>query len=147
MPWWLGLRRKSQALLAWSIQGAGRFLIAAARKFPNAQLIAVELDPLASLMLRANAAVHGFADRLAVHLVDYRSFALPAIACPTLFIGNPPYVRHPGREELARCHSKPPWLDGEQARRPAHPFLPQDARARPTRRLWCLSSPRQNGSM
>jgi adenine-specific DNA-methyltransferase len=74
--------------------GSGRFLIAAAHKFPDAELIAVDVDPLAALMLRANAAVHGFADRLVVHLVDYRSLALPGIARPTLFIGNPPYVRH-----------------------------------------------------
>jgi hypothetical protein len=74
--------------------GSGRFLIAAARKFPDAELIAVDVDPLATLMLRANAAVCGFADRLTVHLADYRSLDLPAIPCPTLFIGNPPYVRH-----------------------------------------------------
>jgi hypothetical protein len=74
--------------------GSGRFLISAAQKFPDAELVAVDVDPLATLMLRANAAVHGFADRLAVHLIDYRSLALPTIARPTLFIGNPPYVRH-----------------------------------------------------
>jgi SAM-dependent methyltransferase len=74
--------------------GSGRFLTAAARKFPDAELVAVDVDPLAALMLRANAAVDGFADRLNVHLTDYRSLALPAIAGPTLFIGNPPYVRH-----------------------------------------------------
>jgi adenine-specific DNA-methyltransferase len=74
--------------------GSGRFLIAAAHKFPNAELIAVDVDPLAMLMLRANAATHGFADRLTVHLTDYRKLSLPAIARPTLFIGNPPYIRH-----------------------------------------------------
>jgi adenine-specific DNA-methyltransferase len=74
--------------------GSGRFLIAAARKFPNAELVAVDVDPLATLMLRANAATHGFADRLAVHLTDYRKLALPAITRPTLFVGNPPDVRH-----------------------------------------------------
>jgi len=74
--------------------GSGRFLIAAARKFPDAELIAIDIDPLAALMLRANARVLGFADRLVVQLVDYRSLVLPAIAGPTLFIGNPPYVRH-----------------------------------------------------
>ena len=74
--------------------GSGQFLIAAAKKFPSAQLIGVDVDPLATLMLRANAAVLGFADRLTVHLVDYRSLALPVIPRPTLFIGNPPYVRH-----------------------------------------------------
>jgi SAM-dependent methyltransferase len=74
--------------------GSGRFLIAAARRFPNAELIAVDVDPLATLMVRANAAVHGFADRLVVHIADYRSLVLPKVAGPTLFIGNPPYVRH-----------------------------------------------------
>ncbi len=74
--------------------GSGRFLMAAARRFPDAELIAVEADPLAMLMLRANAAVNGFADRLTVHLTDYRTITLPAASGPTLFIGNPPYVRH-----------------------------------------------------
>jgi adenine-specific DNA-methyltransferase len=74
--------------------GSGRFLIAAAHKFPNAELVAVDVDPLATLLLRANAVTHGFAERLTVHLTDYRSLSLPAIARPTLFIGNPPYVRH-----------------------------------------------------
>lgn len=74
--------------------GSGRFLLAAAEKFPDARLIGVDIDPLATLMLRANAAVRGFASRLSVALTDYREFELPAIAGPTLFIGNPPYVRH-----------------------------------------------------
>jgi hypothetical protein len=74
--------------------GSGRFLIVAAHKFPAAELIAVDVDPLATLMLRANAAAHGFADRLTVHVTDYRKLTLPAITGPTLFIGNPPYVRH-----------------------------------------------------
>jgi adenine-specific DNA-methyltransferase len=74
--------------------GSGRFLCAAAKAFPRADLIAVEIDPLASLLARANAAVLGFAKRLTVRLVDYRDLALPAIDGPTLFVGNPPYVRH-----------------------------------------------------
>lgn len=74
--------------------GSGRFLIAAALKFPKAKLVGVELDPLAALMLRANAAVLGFACRLSVKLIDYRHLTLPRIKGSTLFIGNPPYVRH-----------------------------------------------------
>ena len=74
--------------------GSGRFLIAAARQFPDAALFGIDVDPLATLMLRANAAVHGFADRLTVYVADYRTVMLPAISGPTLFIGNPPYVRH-----------------------------------------------------
>src|SRR5262249_35982769 len=79
--------------------GSGRVLIAAARNLRNAELIAVDVDPLAALMLRANAAVHGFAGQLAVHLTDYRALALPVIAGATLYIGNPPYVRHHNIDE------------------------------------------------
>jgi len=74
--------------------GSGRFTAAAARCFPLAELVAVETDPLAALLLRANATVLGFVDRLNVQLVDYRALELPTIDGPTLYIGNPPYVRH-----------------------------------------------------
>ena len=37
--------------------GSGRFLAAAAARFPRAQLVAVEIDPLAALLLRATTAV------------------------------------------------------------------------------------------
>ena len=74
--------------------GSGRFLLAAARKFPRADLVAAECDPLAVLALRANANVAGFAHRLRIHAGDYRDLTLPAAAGPTLFLGNPPYVRH-----------------------------------------------------
>ena len=74
--------------------GSGRFLAAAARRFPDARLIAVDIDPLAMLMLRANASVLGFADRLDARHIDYRALELALIDGATLFIGNPPYVRH-----------------------------------------------------
>lgn len=74
--------------------GSGRFLLAAAHAFPEAELVAVELDPLAALMLRANAAVHGVRDRLTLYVADYRALDLPEIRGSTLFLGNPPYVRH-----------------------------------------------------
>ena len=83
--------------------GSGRFLLAAAGKFPRARLVAAECDPLAVLALRANANVAGFAPRLHVHAGDYRDLTLPAVDGPTLFLGNPPYVRH---------HDIPPaWKD------------------------------------
>ena len=74
--------------------GSGRFLSAAAARFPEAQLVAVETDPLAALMLRATAHARGFADRLELKLADYRRIHLPKPEGPTLFIGNPPYIRH-----------------------------------------------------
>lgn len=76
--------------------GSGRFLLAAAAAFPAAQLVAVEADPLAALMLRANLQVQGCAARAAVLVQDYRSVRLPACSGATAFIGNPPYLRHHG---------------------------------------------------
>lgn len=74
--------------------GSGRFLLAAAEAFKKAKLIGIELDPLAALMLRANIAVRGLEKRTTIIVDDYRK-AKPATAKgATLFIGNPPYVRH-----------------------------------------------------
>ena len=46
------------------------------------------------MLARANLVVSGMADRSAIVLDDYRSVSLPTVAGQTLFIGNPPYVRH-----------------------------------------------------
>ncbi|PVA69083.1 Eco57I restriction-modification methylase domain-containing protein [Mycobacteroides abscessus] len=74
--------------------GSGRYIMAAARAFPEATLTAAEIDPLSALMLRANIATRGIGDRTTVVLGDYRALELPAISGQTLFVGNPPYVRH-----------------------------------------------------
>ena len=76
--------------------GSGRFTLAAARAFPAAELVAVESDPLAALALRANAECLELTDRLTLLAADYRSVDLPGIEGRTLFLGNPPYVRHHG---------------------------------------------------
>ena len=74
--------------------GSARFLVAAGRLLPEARLVAVEIDPLASLIARANLTALGFDERSEVHTADFR--ALTPLAGPgsTAFIGNPPYVRH-----------------------------------------------------
>ncbi len=74
--------------------GSGRFLIEAGRQFRKASLVAVETDPLAAIMTRANLAAVGMAERASVMLTDFRKATLPFIAGRTLYIGNPPYVRH-----------------------------------------------------
>jgi adenine-specific DNA-methyltransferase len=51
------------------------------------------VDPLAAILARANLAVKGFADRSRIILCDYRKFA-ERVEGKTLYIGNPPYVRH-----------------------------------------------------
>ena len=74
--------------------GSGRFLLAAARKFPNAELIGVDIDPLAVLITRANLNAAGCASRSQISVGDYRELRLPTVDGRTLYIGNPPYVRH-----------------------------------------------------
>lgn len=74
--------------------GSGRFLLAAAKRFPKAELIGVEVDALPAMLARANLAVLGLANRARIMLSDYRDADLPRVDGKTLFIGNPPYVRH-----------------------------------------------------
>jgi hypothetical protein len=77
--------------------GSGRFLVAAGRRFPEATLLGVEIDPVAALLARGHLAAAGLASRARICLGDYRDpGVVPAAAGPTLFIGNPPYVRHHG---------------------------------------------------
>ena len=74
--------------------GSGRFLLAAARRFTTAELVGIEVDSLPAIIARANLAAAGFAQRSQVLLRDYRSTVLPSCAGVTLYLGNPPYVRH-----------------------------------------------------
>lgn len=74
--------------------GSGRFLMAASQAFPKAHLIGIEIDPVAALLLRANTAVLGLSRRTTIHVADYRAVSWNQSKGPTLFIGNPPYVRH-----------------------------------------------------
>lgn len=73
--------------------GSARFLVRAAKMFPTATLIGVDTDPLAAILARANLAVSGLASQSQIFLGDYRRFN-DRTATPTLYIGNPPYVRH-----------------------------------------------------
>lgn len=73
--------------------GSARFLVGAGETFPDAQLVGIDTDPLAALLARANLAVAGFSDRARILVGDFRCFK-EAEAEKTLYIGNPPYVRH-----------------------------------------------------
>jgi hypothetical protein len=88
--------------------GSARMLLAAGRHWPEAALIGVEIDPAAATIGRASLAAAGFAGRSAVLLGDYRRARLPPAGGPTLFLGNPPYVRHhqiaaPGKDWFRRA--------------------------------------------
>jgi adenine-specific DNA-methyltransferase len=74
--------------------GSARFLRAAGRRWPAAALAGAETDPLAAMIGRATLAAAGMAGRASITLADYRSLRLPPAPGPTLFLGNPPYVRH-----------------------------------------------------
>lgn len=116
--------------------GSGRFLVAAARAFPHAKLVGVEIDPLAALMARATLATAGFADRAEIHLADYRDLSLDRIDGPTLFIGNPPYVRHhqiafAWKAWLSRTAARYELAASQLAGLHAHFFLATRMHARP----------------
>jgi hypothetical protein len=91
--------------------GSGRFLTAAGRMLPDAELVAVDTDPLALLLLAANAAVLGLARRTRVVRGDFRRVPLPEVPGSTLFLGNPPYVRH---HDLTAADKR--WLVGAAER-------------------------------
>jgi adenine-specific DNA-methyltransferase len=74
--------------------GSARFLLAAGRRFEDATLIGVDVDPLAAILARANVATAGFGERTTILVGDYRSLEVPAVRGATLYLGNPPYVRH-----------------------------------------------------
>jgi hypothetical protein len=90
--------------------GSARFLMQAGKTFRRASLIGVEVDPLAGLLARANLSAAGFAKRSRITLGDYRRFNEP-LSSPTLYIGNPPYVRH--HEISAKWKD---WFSGEAAK-------------------------------
>ncbi|MEX2135776.1 MAG: methyltransferase [Chloroflexota bacterium] len=73
--------------------GSGRFAAEIARRRPALPIVAVDRDPLATLLTRAALAVLG-AERPVVLHTDYLGLKLPAIPGRTAWIGNPPYVRH-----------------------------------------------------
>ncbi len=73
--------------------GTGRFAIAATLRFPNAKVIAVEAHPEMASMLRQRLRECALSQRVEVVEADFREVSL-ALHGRTLFIGNPPYVRH-----------------------------------------------------
>jgi adenine-specific DNA-methyltransferase len=74
--------------------GSARFLLASGRVFEDSELVAVDIDPLACLMARANLTAAGMDRRARVVFGDFRSMSLPDLDGQTAFVGNPPYVRH-----------------------------------------------------
>src|SRR5215213_43463 len=74
--------------------GSGRFLVASGRTFKHANLVGIECDPVAAILARGHIAASGLAERSLVLVRDYRDNSVTPIQGQTLFIGNPPYIRH-----------------------------------------------------
>ena len=116
--------------------GSGRFAVAAGRRFGRARIVAVEQDPLAAIACRAHLAAAGLADRATVLVGDYRSADLGTVDGRTLYLGNPPYVRHhqisAGWKEWLTLTARAHGFEASQlAGLHVHFFLATAARARP----------------
>ena len=99
-PEWLVDRMVERAALAGAFDtvvdagaGSGRFCIAAARRWPQARIVAVERSTAMLELLRSNLHLKNLTHRVTVVEGDFRSVELLAQG-RTLFIGNPPFVRH-----------------------------------------------------
>lgn len=73
--------------------GSGRFTIEAAQRRPDAEILAVDLDPVATILTRARLACLGLQQVRVLHK-NYLDLELDSIEGATAFVGNPPYVRH-----------------------------------------------------
>lgn len=115
--------------------GSGRFASSVLRRDPKTELLAVDLDPVATLMTRAVVATLE-APNVTVKQADYTKLRLPKANGATAFVGNPPYVRHHqltpaakawAREVAARLGHKVSGLAGLHA----YFFLATAALAKP----------------
>ncbi len=108
---WVEARCAEPARIVEPGAGSARFLMEAGRRFKAAALIGIEVDPLSAMIGRANLAACGLAGRSAVMVCDYRLAVLPPVSGATLYIGNPPYVRHHQIEAGSKQ-----WLTNSAAR-------------------------------
>lgn len=73
--------------------GSGRFSAAAVRRDPSIAVVALDIDPLATLLTRAALNVLG-AREARVICGDYLTASIAGRRGITAWIGNPPYLRH-----------------------------------------------------
>ncbi len=73
--------------------GSGRFAVALRRAGFRGAILAVDLDPLAIAMTRAHLAVAG-QQPVELRCLDFLDLRLEPVDGRTVFLGNPPYLRH-----------------------------------------------------
>ena len=71
--------------------GTGLLALMLAQRTPNANIIAVEIEPLAAQEAAENAAKSPWADRVAVQQISFQEFAQNTDAKFDLIVSNPPY--------------------------------------------------------
>lgn len=85
--------------------GSGRFAAEVVRSNPRMGIVAIDVDPVATLAARATLGTLGAKDARVIH-GDYTRLRLPEHDDKTAFVGNPPYVRHhqlePGQKRWAK---------------------------------------------
>lgn len=90
--------------------GSGRFAQAVANRMDTPSIVAVDTDPIATLLCRANLAVIG-RPRVTILNADFASLPLEPISGRTGFVGNPPYVRHHDLTDVQKS-----WSESASAR-------------------------------
>jgi methylase of polypeptide subunit release factors len=85
--------------------GSGRFALSAVRLPTVESITAVELDPLACLVIRGNAAVRAAAN-VRVLNADFTRLKLERTSGRRAFVGNPPYVRHHELAAAQKLHGR-----------------------------------------
>lgn len=90
--------------------GSGRFALEVARRERDVRIIAIDCDPVATLICRAGLATLGH-KKCGVLQTDYLEADIVDIEGRTGFVGNPPYLRHHGIGQ----HQKE-WGRGASAR-------------------------------
>jgi len=83
--------------------GTARFALAAARRWPRAQVVGIEAHPALSALARTAVAQAGLHRRVEIRDGDFLDLSAVPRCGRTLFVGNPPYVRH---HDIAPC-----WKD------------------------------------
>ena len=74
--------------------GSGRYLMALVRNKYRGSVVGVDLDPVATLLTRANLAVLKPPFAFEIRNQDFLTTRIAPIDGVTAFVGNPPYVRH-----------------------------------------------------
>lgn len=74
--------------------GSGRYTAAILRREPQLAIVAIDLDPLATIMTRAAVAVLSGGGAARVIQGDFTRARLSKVDGRTAFVGNPPYLRH-----------------------------------------------------